>query len=249
LWASLGTDYFLRQGPADVAWHTHAILGHTDPSQPLVLVRPHRGGTAIFVYALDQKFLFAATTAILGRHRLNILDARIITASNAMTLDSYIVLDRVGEALAERRQREVRVRLERELRNPAAVRRAPGRATSRRLRHFARRTELEFATDPRLRGSVMEVAASDRPGLLASIGWALADERVRLHAAKAATFGERVEDTFVITDSRNRPLDAARIESLRARLMQILDGHASIDDRQPPVTGGKNATSSPSRSA
>ena len=246
LWASLGSDYFLRQGPADVAWHTHAILAHADPRQPLILVRPHRGGTAIFVYARDQKFLFAATTAILGRHRLNILDARIITASNAMTLDSYIVLDRAGTALSERRQHEVRVRLERELLDPATVRRAAGHSASRRLRHFARPTRLEFNHDPRKAQTILEVAASDRPGLLAAIGWTLADARVRLHAAKAATFGERVEDTFIITDSHNHPLDPKHTELLHAALLETLDGSRPVP-HQPPVTGGKNATSSPSR--
>ena len=58
---------------------------------------------------------------------------------------------------------------------------------------------------------------------LSRIGWALADARVRLQNAKIATFGERAEDVFYITDSKNCPLQPEALESLRRRVSKSID--------------------------
>ena len=69
----------------------------------------------------------------------------------------------------------------------------------------------------------MEVIAADRPGLLARIGWALADARVRIRNAKIATFGERAEDVFYVTDEYNQPLTEARVEEVYRGVRAALD--------------------------
>ena len=52
----------------------------------------------------------------------------------------------------------------------------------------------------------------------------LREQRLRVHDARIATFGERVEDVFRLTSESNRPLDEARREALRAALLASLDG-------------------------
>ena len=69
---------------------------------------------------------------------------------------------------------------------------------------------------------MMEVSTSDRPGLLSRIGWALAKCGVRLHTAKIATFGERAEDIFYVTDRRNQALSPGMCEHLKTRINQAL---------------------------
>ena len=68
----------------------------------------------------------------------------------------------------------------------------------------------------------MEVVAGDQPGMLARIGWALADQEVRLQNAKIATFGERAEDVFFLTDGYNRPLDADHAEAVRESVLKAI---------------------------
>jgi [protein-PII] uridylyltransferase len=224
LWSSLGDDYFLRSGADEIAWHTRAILAMNSASLPLVLVREGRGGTEVFVYAPDQEFLFAATTSVLGRLGLNIHDSRIITADNGMTMNTFVVLELDGETIRdESRRAEVRETLGEALRRPAAVRRDDSRLPRRQLRHFPTTTEVSFSSDPYNERTVMEVVAGDRPGLLSAIGWALADCRVRLQNAKIATFGERAEDVFFLTDSQNRPLPPDTFESVRERVTTAID--------------------------
>ena len=201
---------------------------------PLVLVRDGRGGAEIFVYAPDRKFLFAASASILGRLGLTVLDARIMTGNHGMTLDSYVVEDATACADAAAsahaaapagaaRREEIRNALQRGLRKPADVPRRVRRLPKRQLRHFTTPVEVNFTRDASNRHTIMEVIAADRPGLLARIGWALADARVRIRNAKIATFGERAEDVFYVTDAHDRPLSDARLEEVHRGVCAALE--------------------------
>ncbi len=224
LWASLGDDYFLRSTAAEVAWHTRAIVEADADALPLALVRQGRGGTEVFVYAADREFLFAASTSVLGRLGLNIVDSRIITADNGMTLDSYVVFELNGEPVSgAARGREISAALRAALADPSGARRDNRRLTKRQLRHFRTPTQVSFSDDAGNARTVMEVIAGDRPQLLSAIGWALADCKVRLQNAKIATFGERAEDVFFLTDASNRPLAEGSFDTIRERVTAAID--------------------------
>ena len=100
----------------------------------------------------------------------------------------------------------------------------------------------------------MEVSGADRPGLLSRIGWALVGSEAAVHTAKIATFGERAEDIFFITGPDGRLLNESECERIRTDIVRALDSakkkppseSGPIRLGQPPVTGGKKATSSPS---
>ena len=223
LWDNFGDDYFLRHSADEIGWHTSNILGAGAADIPLVLVREGRGGTEIFVYAPDREFLFAASASILERLGLTVLDSRIITGNHGMTLDSWVVEDLVSPCAGGSRHEEIRDALQRGLRRPADVPRTVRRLARRRLRHFTIPAEVVFTRGASDRHTVMEIIAADRPGLLARIGWALADARVRIRNAKIATFGERAEDVFHVTDVRNRPLPDARLEAVYRGVRAALD--------------------------
>lgn len=224
LWANLGDDYFLRYTADEIAWHTRAIVAARPDQLPLVLLRQGRAGTEVFVYAADQEFLFAASTSVLGRLGLNIVDARIFTADNGMTLDSYVVFELDGEPVSGAdREQEIGEALRAALDDPRSTRRDNRRLAKRQLRHFQTPTRVRFSDDSRNARTVMEVIAGDRPGLLSTVGWALADCRVRLQNAKIATFGERAEDVFFVTDAGNRPLVPETFDDIRQRVAAAID--------------------------
>ena len=223
LWDSFGDDYFLRHSADEILWHTSNILDANAADIPLVLVRDGRGGTEVFVYAPDREFLFAASASILGRLGLTVLDSRIITGNHGMTLDSYVVEGVAESPAGGPGHEEVRAALRLGLRNPAGVPRNVRRLAKRQLKHFTIPVEVNFTRDASSRHTVMEVIAADRPGLLARIGWALADARVRIRNAKIATFGERAEDVFYVTDAHDRPLADTRLGEVDRGVRAALD--------------------------
>jgi [protein-PII] uridylyltransferase len=73
---------------------------------------------------------------------------------------------------------------------------------------------------------VLSLVCTDRPGLLADVTRVLRDQRLRVHDARIATFGERAEDVFQLTDERDAPLAESQQQALRTALLASLDGES-----------------------
>ena len=140
---------------------------------------------------------------------------------NGTVFDTFEVLPADGFASDDPAQLELALRqaLSGELRQV----RAPRRATPRQLRHFRFPPRVEFNATADGRRSLLGLVCPDRPGLLAEVALALRACGLRVHDARIATFGERAEDIFQITDEHDRPLDDAAQEALRAELRNRLD--------------------------
>jgi [protein-PII] uridylyltransferase len=65
---------------------------------------------------------------------------------------------------------------------------------------------------------LLEIVASDRPGLLSTIAQALIAHQVHLQTAKINTLGNRAEDTFLISGKNGGQLTEAVISGLRVTL-------------------------------
>lgn len=226
-WKTLDAEYFTRHRAEEIAWHAAAVLGADEDELPVVATRtvPERGCTAIFIYTRDMENLFAITTAAIGRLRLDIQDARIITTDGGYTLDTYMVLDADGGGVELPRER--RTEIQQRIRDAILHRHfEPARGTVgllRKHRHFRFRPSVEFSRDERHGRTVMEVIAVDQPALLSNIGIAMNDCGASLAEARIATFGERVEDYFYITDREGRPYSAqARQNDLRKAIVEAL---------------------------
>ena len=228
VWQDLGEEYFLRHGPDEIAWHTQAIVGARTEKLPLVLIRPKtgRGGTEIFVYGHDQDHLFAAATHALDRLGLTIMDARIISSPKGFTLDTYIVLEAATHKMiqSDARAQEIAAALEAKLGSAEPLSVKTNRRPAPELKHFKLPTEVSFSADNANARTLMEVVSTDRPGVLSQIAMAMRFCGVRLQNAKIATFGERVEDIFYITDTENRPIrDPLKFECLRNSITAALE--------------------------
>jgi [protein-PII] uridylyltransferase len=228
-WKRLGQDYFLRHSADEVAWHTRAIINHDrnhdDKKEPLILVRgeTHRGGTEIFVYTKDVDYLFAIITATLEQLGLNIIDARVITSNDEYALDTFLVLDREGNPITDPLQiDEISKQINKSLQYPEQIP-EPSAIPSRRHKHFPIATQIIFHEDSSNQRTIMEVIAGDRPGLLARISRGLLECKVLLQNAKIATFGERAEDIFFVTDINHQPLPEKTQNCLRGTIIQLLD--------------------------
>jgi len=210
VWENLPDDYFLRYLPEEIAWHTIAIDATPAAKLPLVLIRPisQRGSAEVFVYAHDQDFIFAHSTAVLDQLGLTIFDAKIITASNGYVLNSYHVLESSGGPIKDHmRQIQICSRLRECLRSPGSHPGLVQRREPREIKHFTVPTQVFFHADPQHRHTVLELLATDRPGLLSKVGQAFRQAGIRLNNAKISTIGSRAEDIFYITGGDDAPID------------------------------------------
>jgi len=226
VWSQFGDDYFIHHSPDEIAWHTRAIAKSTEKHLPLVLIREMtaRGASEIFVYMQDHDNIFSRIAKTLDLLNLNILDARIITSATNFTLDTFIVLETNGERISGRaRKREIQALLRDHLLDFDKPIKAVSRIRSRRLKNFPVPTRISFSQDKKNNRTIMEVTATDRPGLLSAIGGALEGCNTRLQSAKIATYGERVEDIFFITDQNNRMIRSKKqFECLQNTITETL---------------------------
>jgi [protein-PII] uridylyltransferase len=115
-------------------------------------------------------------------------------------------------------------RLQSALRDPAGTRPAR-RATPRHLRHFKVPVRLEFDMLESGERTRLSLVCTDRPGLLADIAQVLRRHRIRVHDARIATFGERVEDFFLLSDENDRAVqDTELLAALRTDMVACVEG-------------------------
>lgn len=225
-WDRLSDDYFIRHRPDEIAWHTQAVLKNGKAPLPLILLRDSAksGATELFIYMRDHDNIFSRSAQTLDLLGLNIVDARIMNSADGHTLDTFIVLEQSGDAVKGReRKKEIRKTLKSNLSVLDQPVKRVRRVGADKLKHFTIPIQVAFSVDEKNQRTVMEVSATDRPGFLSSIGSALELCGMRLQAAKIATYGERIEDTFYITDRDNQIIaDGARQAWLRDAITQAL---------------------------
>lgn len=222
LWSTFRSEYFLRNDPNQIYWHTTGILNHEDPTQPLVLISQNstRGGNEVFIYAKDNKHLFASAVSALGNKCLNIHDAKITSSRNGYVLDSFVILDQTGETLAPDRVYALQTALETVLKaGKAPVLRK--QRIPRQIKQFSVKTKVTFLATKKKR-TFVEIITLDTPGLLARISAILSSENIVLHNAKISTIGERAEDFFIISGNNNQPLSPEQQAELRHNLITEL---------------------------
>jgi [protein-PII] uridylyltransferase len=237
-WSAFPAASFLRHRPEQIARQTRAILAQTDPASPVVSVVPlsARGGSEVFVHAKDRDGLFAAITATLDREGASVAEARVLS-SHGMAFDTFVVLDAETEApLDAGRATLLEAELASVLGDPSRSARLVRRSLPRRLRHFRRapRVELSNTAD----ATQLALVCGDQPGLLAQVAQTLRDAHVRVHDARIATFGERAEDFFVISDESDRPLSDEAQQALRA----ALEERFGVEDGAPKAAAVSAST-------
>jgi [protein-PII] uridylyltransferase len=222
VWDGFPAEAFLRYRPEQLAWQTQGILRHaTEASQVLVRGHDAPGTLEAFVRTPDRDGVFAALVATFDRLGLGVLDARVLTSEDGFALDNFQLAVPAGN---EHGADELARAIEVALRDPMKVKPAR-RVAPRQLKHFPVPTRIEFDHDAQAGRTRLSLVCSDRPGLLARLAQVLRAHRLRVHDARIATFGERVEDFFLLADEQDRAVsDPDVLERLRQDLITCAEG-------------------------
>ncbi|MBV9374224.1 MAG: [protein-PII] uridylyltransferase [Alphaproteobacteria bacterium] len=196
--------YWLSFDAATHARHARLMREAEASSAPLTVekrIDPHRAVTEITLYTADHPGLFSRIAGALAVSGANIVDARIVTMSNGMALDTFWVQDSSGGAF-DRPEKLAKLAVVFE--NVLTGDLKPHRELAR-LPTFSNRTRV-FTVTPRVlvdnkisdSHTVIEVNGRDRPGLLFELTRALTGLNVQVSSAKISTYGEKVVDVFYV---------------------------------------------------
>ena len=177
------------------------------------------------IAAVDRTGLFATIAGAIALHGLDILAADIFTWKDGTAVDVFTVSEPPENLFAD----EVWARISRSI-NYALVNKLDLEA---RLEERRNSPLFKSRTGPKLRpivtidntGSdfytVMEVATTDRTGVLFDMARTLAEHKVSIHLAKITTIKGRAADIFHVRDENGQKLtDEKRIADVRKSLLK-----------------------------
>jgi len=218
------TDFFNRQSIAEIARITRSLYDkNQDDINIQVQPTTARGATEIIIFMHDRNYLFAQFSQILDKLMLNIVEAKIYSGENDMTLVIIYCLDSENKSITDANvlsDIEETLKYQLFLKEDALPTNQP---EPRRIRCFETPTEIRFET---ITDQLMELTihTKDIPGLLAKIGMAFRQCKIRVYDAKINTVGEKAEDTFIISSTNDETLHLKhKQQELQDALLEAID--------------------------
>jgi [protein-PII] uridylyltransferase len=225
LWDKLGRQYFLRHESQEIAWHTRLLLSHLGSTNPIVRARlsPSGDGIQAMIYARDRDDLFARICNFFERIGYTVVEAKVHTTQHGYALNSFLVLDQSDKSIV---YRDLLSFIEYELTQKLLSTDDPeaplqGRV-SRQVKHMPITPNVSITASTNSANHLLEIVASDRPGLLSRIAYAFLEHGVALHTAKINTLGNRAEDTFLISAKAGEKLSEENARALEKDLLAQL---------------------------
>ena len=216
-WSELDVAYFLRHDAHEIAWHTRHLYHCFLTEDTLVKARPTEGadGLQVLVYTKHDKNLFARLSGYFGCRGLSIQDARIHTTRGGYALDSFIVLptDRQRDLRSEATLIEHELTTQLDQMRVEDLKYQIGMRPSRLSKAFPYPPSVEIKPGDGNASWVIDITATDRPGLLGALAQVFVSFNINLQTAKVMTLGDRVEDTFVVQgDALSQPRTQRQFE-------------------------------------
>lgn len=214
LWAQLPEAYFRGETAAAIAAKTRHLLAHGE-NHAVSLIQEHP--PRLFITSPNPPdILLARITHYLEKHNHNIHEARLYTTrDHRLTIQEYTLGETPPPAPGLAHELEQHIADKQP--PPPLARRLP----RERLKHFTTHTRVHI--QPEGGHTTLELTCKDRHGLLSLISRILLAHGVHISHAKIGTYGEKVEDSFHLTDAQHRPLtDAATLAALKQALLTAL---------------------------
>src|SRR5271169_6250492 len=221
--------YWLSFDPATHARHARLIREAEASGSPLTVekrVDPHRSVTEITLYTADHPGLFSRIAGALAVSGANIVDAKIMTMSNGMALDTFWVQDLAGRPF-DRPDKLARLAvifenvLTGDLKPHREFARPP--AYPSRMRIFTVMPRVLVDNKASASHTVIEVNGRDRPGLLFELTRELTRLNLQISSAKISTYGEKVVDVFYVKNLFGHKVEQpVKLADIRTTLEAVL---------------------------
>jgi [protein-PII] uridylyltransferase len=221
--------YLLAHDSAEISQHLVALMEHLAGDLPAGVhavqpERPAAGFQGLVVLAPDRPGLLAMMCGILRAAGRNILGAQVYTTRDSLAVEIFELEPLPGGVDEEEADR---LRFERRLNavlaghqdieaiaasipphQPYAFRRLP--------------TEVHVSNDDSEFYTIVDISATDRPGILFDITRVLAESRLDVVMSRVTTRATRVTDAFYVTDEGHKLLDETRIREVEETVLRAI---------------------------
>ncbi len=202
--------------------------------------------TEITLYTADHPGLFSRIAGALAVSGANIVDARIMTMSNGMALDTFWVQDLAGRAF-DRPDKLARLAvvfekvLTGDLKPHRELERLP--APPSRARAFTVAPRVLIDNRVSALHTVIEVNGRDRPGLLFELTRELTRLSLQVSSAKISTYGEKVVDVFYVKNLFGHKVEhPAKLAEIHKALEAVLARGLSPTAPEPASQAAQEET-------
>lgn len=226
VWQTFPQDYFLRNNPQQICWHTGLIVENRQQSagQNVIKIsnRFSAGGTEVFIHCEDQANLFHKVVSTIGAKCFSIHDAQILTAEDGKVFDSFIITELDGSLVKYERRRGLEQALQKVLstgKTPVTT----GTIKNAQLKPFSVKTEVRFLYLDNIMHTEMELFTLDQAGLLVKISQIFTALGLNIQNAKITTIGEKAEDFFILTNREGKALSEQERLQLSEQLIKNLE--------------------------
>jgi [protein-PII] uridylyltransferase len=217
--------YYWQAFDAETQARHARLIREADREQAPLTVKTRvdtaRAVTEVVVYTADHPGLFSRLAGALALANANVVDAKILTMSDGMALDTFVIQDHSGQAFARpdklARLSVMFMHVLRGKLKPQVELAAPVGIPSR-TRVFTVPPRVLFDNTASATHTVVEVNGRDRPGLLYDVTRAITALNLQIARAKISTYGEKVVDVFYVKDLYGHKVTEER------RLKQIREG-------------------------
>ncbi|WP_208249113.1 [protein-PII] uridylyltransferase [Rhizobium sp. T1470] len=232
---------FIRQ--ADKAGQALATMVRTDSFHAI---------TEITVLSPDHPRLLAVIAGACAAAGANIVDAQIFTTSDGRALDTIHVSREFKDDADELRRagtigRMIEDVLSGRKRLPEVI--ATRTKNRKKSKAFVIPPSVNISNSLSNKFTVIEVECLDRTGLLSEITAVLSDLSLDIQSARITTFGEKVIDTFYVTDLVGQKISGdSKRSNITARLKAVMaEEQDELRERMPsgiiaPPTTARAAT-------
>ena len=223
--------YWLTFDTPTQVYHAH-LMREAEQSETGLTIKSrldeYRGVTEVTLYAQDHPGLFSRIAGAMAVGGADIVDAKIITMTNGMALDTFWVQDSNGRAYDRPEQF---ARLAARIKETLAGELRPTQELVKKIESQAASRTRVFTVAPRAlidnsasrTHTVIEVNGRDRPGLLYDLTRALSGLNLQIGSARIATYGESAVDVFYVKDLFGLKITHdGRLNQIRATLLDAL---------------------------
>jgi [protein-PII] uridylyltransferase len=185
--------------------------------------------TELTVYTPDHPGIFSQIAGAVALMGATIMDAKIVTMSDGMVMDSFSILDNNNQAFNQPRQVErLRQRVSEGLSGRIYLKKELARLSRTRMvgkeKSFNVAPRVIFDNKASGTDTVIEVNGRDRVGFLYDVTSAINELGLKISSAHITTYGEHVVDTFYVKDIFGlRITHEAKVDHIRRELVKAVE--------------------------